>query len=466
MQRNGKTGSGWGQIDNLNYSYNGNRLSQITDAVGGNHDVDFVQRGGANYSFYDDGSLKSDANEQIQNIDYDLFSGQPTQVQLTDGRAINHYYSGGRLLKTVYSNGEVWEFGNGLIYKNERGGQPQPYQMETPEGRAVYANENWQNEFYHRDHLGNVRVSFGDSSGYLKQLSQMAFDPWGVVLNGVSQQNATQNRFEMQGKESEKTFGLNRINFGARTMNPTTGVFDRLDRFADKYHNLSPYSAFGGNPLMFTDMNGDSLVLFKNGTYTSTIDDGKEEINGFNQESTVDKDGNETFTGGQSFSFNDYEDDMAGIKSGALTLRVVNDDEIRSIMTKSGVMKQANRESQWSFIERESRPLGDEGILSDSKSSGYMDYQNFTQRNFNSLNIVNGVAYNNPDYGNFLWGQGGKQLGFSYSTLRVSSHVNNAFNSRSDNPTIPYRILDSSGDQRAIKNGYNYWIKKPKGLHR
>ena len=290
--------------------------------------------------------------------------------------------------------------------------------------------------------------------------------PWGVILNGVGKTNATQNRFEMQGKESQKTFGLNRISFGARTVNPTTGVFDRLDRFADKYHNLSPYSAFGGNPLMFTDMNGDSLVLFKNGTYTSTIDDGKGEITGFNQESTVDKDGNETFTGGQSFSFNDYEDDMAGIKSGTLTLRVVNDDEIRSIMTKSGVMKQANRESQWSFIERESRPLGDEGILSDSKSSGYMDYQNFTQRNFNSLNIVNGVAYNNPDYGNFLWGQGGKQLGFSYSTLRVSSHVNNAFNSRSDNPTIPYRILDSSGDQRAIKNGYNYWIKKPKGLHR
>jgi len=39
--------------------------------------------------------------------------------------------------------------------------------------------------------------------------------PWSVVLNGLGQQNATQNRFEMQGKESEKTFGLNRINLGA-----------------------------------------------------------------------------------------------------------------------------------------------------------------------------------------------------------------------------------------------------------
>ena len=470
LQRRGRlappsgAGGAFGLMDNLNYSYNGNRLSQITDAVSGSYDVDFVQRGGANYDFWPDGSLKSDANEQISNINYDTFLQQPTQVQLTDGRTINYYYDGGgKLLKTIYSNGEIWEFGNGMIYKNS-----QPYQLSIPEGRATYnaPSGGWGLEFDYKDHLGNTRVSFKANGNQLEKVAETAFDPWGVVLNGIGQTNSFQNRFEMQGKESEKTFGLNRINFGARTMNPTTGVFDRLDRFADKYHNLSPYSAFGGNPLMFTDMNGDSLVLFKNGTYTSTIDDGKEEINGFNQESTVDKDGNETFTGGQSFSFNDYEDDMAGIKSGALTLRVVNDDEIRSIMTKSGVMKQANRESQWSFIERESRPLGDEGILSDSKSSGYMDYQNFTQRNFNSLNIVNGVAYNNPDYGNFLWGQGGKQLGFSYSTLRVSSHVNNAFNSRSDNPTIPYRILDSSGDQRAIKNGYNYWIKKPKGLHR
>jgi YD repeat-containing protein len=120
LQRNGKTtpSGGWGAIDNLNYSYNGNRLSQIIDNVGGSHEVDFVQRGGANYDFWPDGSLKSDANEQIQNINYDTFLQQPIQVQLTDGRTINYYYDGGgKLLKTVYSTGETWEFGNGLTIK-------------------------------------------------------------------------------------------------------------------------------------------------------------------------------------------------------------------------------------------------------------------------------------------------------------------------------------------------------------
>ncbi len=174
LQRNGKTppSGGWGAIDNLNYSYNGNRLSQITDGVNGNHDVDFVQRGGANYTFYDDGSLKNDANEQIQNINYDTFLQQPIQVQLTDGRTINYYYDGGgKLLKTVYSTGEVWEFGNGLIYKNS-----QPYQLSMPEGRATYQNGTWGLEFFYQDHLGNTRVSFKANGNQLEKVAETAFD--------------------------------------------------------------------------------------------------------------------------------------------------------------------------------------------------------------------------------------------------------------------------------------------------
>ncbi len=242
-------------IDNSSYSYNGNRLSQITDGVGGSHEVDFVQRGGTNYTYWPDGSLKSDANEQIQNINYDTFLRQPTQVQLTDARTINYYYDGGgKLLKTVYSTGEIWEFGNGLIYKNG-----QPYQMSMPEGRATYQNGTWQNEFFHTDHLGNTRVSFKANGTQLEKTAETAFDPWGVVLNGIGQQNAFQNRFEMQGKESEKTFGLNRINLGARNINPTTGIFDRSDVLADHPNQLrfSPYSAFWNNPVLYTDPDGN-----------------------------------------------------------------------------------------------------------------------------------------------------------------------------------------------------------------
>lgn len=90
-----------------------------------------------------------------------------------------------------------------------------------------------------------------------------------------------------------------------------------------------------------------------------------------------------------------------------------------------------------------------------------MDYQNYINENhYNSLNIVNGVAYDNPDYGNFLWGLGGKVLGFNYLTLKIASHLNNAINSRTDNKDLPYNFFDSDADQRAIKNGYFYNLKK------
>lgn len=208
------------------------------------------------------------------------------------------------------------------------------------------------------------------------------------------------------------------------------------------------------------------MILFKNGSYVSTIDNGKKEITGFNQQSRIGKDGKETFTGAQNFNFNDYADDMIGIKSGKLQLRFINNSEINNAMIESGVLESENRNNAWSYIERESRPIKNKGILSGGLSKGKMDFQNITQRNENKLNIVDGVAYNNADYGNFLWGQGGKQLGFSYSTLRVASQINNAFNSASDNPNQPYHFWDSLGDQRAIKNGYNFLIRKQKVLDR
>lgn len=55
-------------------------------------------------------------------------------------------------------------------------------------------------------------------------------------------------------------------------------------------------------------------MLFKNGVYVGMHDDGKEEITAFNQQSTVDEEGNETFTGAQTFSFNDIDLDKDKVK--------------------------------------------------------------------------------------------------------------------------------------------------------
>ena len=127
MQRNGKTSGGFGLMDNLTYAYDGNKLNQVIDCISAtNNEVDLVPRGGGNYTYYTDGSVKSDADEGISLIIYGTFLKQPNDVQLTGSRKINHYYDGaGALPKTVYSTGDYWEFG-GIIYKNG-----QPYQMSV-----------------------------------------------------------------------------------------------------------------------------------------------------------------------------------------------------------------------------------------------------------------------------------------------------------------------------------------------
>ena len=273
LQRKGKVGSGFALMDNLTYTHVGNRLSQVTDAISGNNEVDFVPRGSGSYTYYNDGSLKSDANEQIQTIIYDRYLQQPIEIQLTDDRKINHYYDGsGSLLKTVYSTGQVWEYTTGLIYKNGV-----PFQITTPEGRAVYQGGSWSLEFFYQDHLGNSRTGFKANGNQLEKISETSFDPWGVVLRQLGPMNPVENRFEMQGKEKENTFGLNRINFGARTLNPTTGVLDRVDNFANMFDNLTPYNYALNNPLLYVDPTGDSSINVNN-LNMRTFDVNKDEV--------------------------------------------------------------------------------------------------------------------------------------------------------------------------------------------
>ena len=160
------------------------------------------------------------------------------------------------MLKTVYSTGEYWEFG-GITYKNG-----QPYQMAVPEGRAVYTGGAWQYEFFYTDHLGNTRVAFRANGNQLVKTSETAFDAFGLVLRGAGQVNGYQNRFEYQNKEKESTFGLNRINLGSRTYNPTTGRMDGVDALADIMRRHSPYQANFNNPLRFLDPDGNEAQDF------------------------------------------------------------------------------------------------------------------------------------------------------------------------------------------------------------
>ncbi|MDF7821456.1 M91 family zinc metallopeptidase [Runella sp. MFBS21] len=123
------------------------------------------------------------------------------------------------------------------------------------------------------------------------------YDPWGWNLVGIETEGNPELKFKFQGQEEIPELGW--YDFGNRMYDPAAVHWNRSDRFADKYFNLSPYSAFGGNPLRYTDMNGDSLVInyFDTNSQEQRVHYGYTQQGGYN---FYNADGT-AYTGGDKF---------------------------------------------------------------------------------------------------------------------------------------------------------------------
>jgi RHS repeat-associated protein len=283
------------------------------------------------------------------------------------------------------------------------------------------------------------------------------FYPFGLTFNSYSRENSTPNNYLYNGKELQDELALNILDYGWRTYDPTIARFTAIDAFSDKYFSMTPYQYGANNPIKYVDVNGDSLMLFKNGTYVATVDNGKEEITGYNQLSETDKDGNESFTGGYQFGFNDIDTDKDALKSKEMTVELISNDAMES--AANGANDARGDENRYTFIYRESR-------LQHKGSKGKMDFwaTSAIMKGDNVLHVARSIAgdavgYNGSDFGNFMWGMAGRKIGFNLTTLRLGAHYNNMMNGEEDNKwnkQYEHQILDAAADQRAIRNGYNY----------
>ena len=84
------------------------------------------------------------------------------------------------------------------------------------------------------------------------------------------------------------------------------------------------------------------------------------------------------------------------------------------------------------------------------------------------LTVLGGRAYNDQDFGNFLWGASMQVLNVSYGNTRIGSEFNGFWNGKEQNGKwkqgdyIHKRITwggDSSADQSAIRNGYSWGVR-------
>ncbi|PQJ80278.1 DUF6443 domain-containing protein [Polaribacter porphyrae] len=167
-QPNAHTHSDYGLMDNLSYSYDGNQLFSVEDSA--NPDFGFKDDDNTipitDYAYDQNGNMIRDVNKGISSISYNHLN-LPTIVSKTWGSETGNityvYDATGVKLKKTVSTGATTEYAGNYIYENNN-----LQFFNTSEGYATPQNSSDYSQgfdyiYQHKDHLGNVRVSFTEN---------------------------------------------------------------------------------------------------------------------------------------------------------------------------------------------------------------------------------------------------------------------------------------------------------------
>lgn len=346
------------EIDILKYTYhpqNKNQLIMVADTSGfpegfkddvdSNAALDTTE----DYDYDDNGNMERDDNKGISHISYNhlnlpveiIFNNnQNTKIgyiynaigqklvknvfsQYNGGSGGEEFKSSSRTMTTLVNNVETTVYLSGFQYKNNI-----LQFFPTAEG-YVKLDKNGQYSYVYNytDHLGNVRLSYSDfdkngilgneevviggdvplSNPYIDYISPIIeennYYPFGLKHSGYYNENEQQSyQYKFNGKEFQDELGLNVYAYGWRDYDPAIGRFNKIDRFAEKYHKLTPYGYAGNNPVLVNDIQGDSLwvsfgknntekALYQDGSYYSKNSAGEFELYK-GENAKLDKNGN------------------------------------------------------------------------------------------------------------------------------------------------------------------------------
>ncbi len=259
LQRYGQTGaSSYGLVDNLTYTYNGNKLTRVDDAVtatsytGGTNFINGASTSNE-YVYDQNGNMTKDLNKNITNIQYNLLN-LPSVVTFSDGSTIRYMYSadGTKLRTTHVINGttSTTDYCGNVIYENGTAKR-----LLNDEGYVDLTTNTYY--YYLKDHQGNNRVVI-NSSGTVQETNH--YYPFG----GIFSTSTNVQPYKYNGKELDTKKGLNLYDYGARHYDAALGRFHTQDRFAEKFSALSPYQYGANSPICNVDINGDSIVVAPN----------------------------------------------------------------------------------------------------------------------------------------------------------------------------------------------------------
>ncbi|WP_304343869.1 DUF6443 domain-containing protein [Chryseobacterium koreense] len=288
-------------IDNLTYTYDGNRLHNITDST---NNPSGYQGGGAAVQYDTNGNMTAMPDKGITYISYN-FLNLVNGISNAYNTSFLYSADGAKLKKTLvlqYNGSNVriiTEYLDGFQYSTPNTGlvngareaddratelartatQPEAFAMEdvpvaaAPPGGAdtvelaffatsegYYDYRKKQYIYQYKDHLGNVRLSYTqNSAGVLEIIDRNTYYPFG--MNHLSPSGgqslydplAGTYKYKYNGKELQET-GM--YDYGWRQYMPDIGRWNGIDQLAEKFVGTSTYAYVMNNPISFFDPDG------------------------------------------------------------------------------------------------------------------------------------------------------------------------------------------------------------------
>jgi RHS repeat-associated protein len=257
----------YGQMDDLNYYYKGNKLLAVEDAVNNSvvapyalHFADDAIAGSYSesntathdYLYSVNGSMVTDRNRGIDEIKYNLLN-LPATITFVNGDKIEITYlaDGTKLtqLITQSSGTNQTDYVHDVIYENNNLSY-----LFHDDGRAINNNGDFEYHYTIKDQIGSERLTFGKGiNGLARVIQHDAFYPFGMRLGGINYVAGMESPYLFNGKEWITQGGLNMYDYGWRMYDPTIGRWHCPD---PAQQDFSPYVFCGNNPIIRVDKDG------------------------------------------------------------------------------------------------------------------------------------------------------------------------------------------------------------------
>ena len=313
LQRYGRYVNDWRLVDDLSYNYSGNQLQSVskTGVSPRYYGAMYFQDGATantEYEYDENGRLTKDLNRKISSIQYNSLN-LPTKIEMTNNSTISYTFTtGGEKRRTVtftpYEVPVINPFLDSLVFEP---GDPAPFpglhgtgatvqggvivprdptktgsfDTLTYCGNFIYHNSTLERvlfdggyvtmdsgqphyHFYIRDHLGNNRLVLS-AAGQVEQVND--YYPFGALTYECT--NGNKQPYKFNGKELQRSAGIDWYDYGARHYDPVLCRFTTMDPLCEKYYDTSPYAYCLNNPVNAVDPDGKSTwVIYQgNGKY-------------------------------------------------------------------------------------------------------------------------------------------------------------------------------------------------------